>query len=102
MPFGSIQVVIGSNNTVRLGNSVNILCDILQSDPLPAIQWLKNDEVISGENTTALTVQVTNETLAEGNYTCVASNIAGRDSASTLLRSGIGENHTGDKRICTT
>ena len=48
-------------------------------------------EIIAAKEQFLLRINVTTAEDAEGNYTCVASNRVGTDSAFSLLRSGIGE-----------
>ena len=92
MPFISKVFDIGSNDSIQIGFMVSIECRILQGRPLPNITWFKDGvEIDAAKGQFLLRINVTTAEGAEGNYTCVASNRAGSDSAFTLLRSGIGE-----------
>ena len=92
VPFVSRIFDIGSNDSVQIGFFVTIECAILQGLPQPNITWFRDGtEIVGAKEQFFLRINVTTVEEAEGNYTCVASNRAGMDSASTLLRSGVGE-----------
>lgn len=91
VPFISKILDIGSNDSVQIGFLVTIECRVLQGLPQPSITWFKDGvEVVAAKEQFLLRVNVTTAEDAVGNYSCVASNRAGTDSAFTLLRSGIG------------
>ena len=74
---------ISENQTYEKGDNITINC-IAMGSPDIFYQWQANGTDISGETFTTLMLFTVN-TSAGGKYSCVASNHAGDDSASTFV-----------------
>ena len=79
-PEGSVIVSV-SQSISTFGSSVTINCFSL-GGPDNIYAWMKNENIIGNESTLALTDI---DASSGGSYTCLVSNAAGNDSASTTL-----------------
>ena len=71
------------NNTYYEGDNATLVCTS-SGGPNNTYQWLENGENLHGQNSDTLTLQ--NVTASTGGvYTCMVSNIAGSNSASTFV-----------------
>lgn len=72
---------IGGNFSNFTGELVHINCTLIDGFPLPNISWFYMDSEFSNESEIMITVG--NDTIGE--YTCVASNMLGNDSATSFV-----------------
>ena len=79
-PEGSVMVSV-SNNIANIGSSTTFNCSAM-GGPQNIYRWMMNGETIGNEST--LLINDINAS-SGGIYTCLVSNTAGNDSASTTL-----------------
>ena len=79
-PEASVAVTLSSDIST-IGSSVSLFCSAL-GGPNNTFVWMKN-EMIIGNGTTLVVTDI--DAFSGGNYTCLVSNAAGNDSASTTL-----------------
>lgn len=78
----SVSVTVGGVVTTLDGNGVSILCQV-SGVPKPQIRWLKDGEVVQGEGDSYNVEAAAPDD--SGNYSCVASNVAGEAKATTQV-----------------
>ena len=66
--------ISGASNLIVEGNSVNLMCKVVEGRPEPQITWLKNN-TLQGQSLSLFFSEITKED--EGRYTCKAENEAG-------------------------
>ena len=66
--------ISGASNLIIEGNSVNLMCKVVEGRPDPQITWLKNN-TLQGQSLSLFFSEITKED--EGQYTCKAENAAG-------------------------
>lgn len=77
-----LTVALGGVITTLDGNRVSLLCDV-SGVPDPQIKWEKDGtEVQRGGKSYSIETSVGSD---RGNYTCIASNIAGKAKATSRL-----------------
>lgn len=77
-----VSVTVGGVVTTLDGNGVTILCQV-SGFPKPQIRWLKDGEVAQGGGDS---YNVEAAVADNGsNYSCIASNIAGKAKATTQI-----------------
>lgn len=69
--------------TVTEGDTALLTCAVT-GDPLPILMWYHMGTLIAGESETSLTLEGVRED-QEGEYECLASNLAGEDQAVVTL-----------------
>ena len=75
---------IGRNLSNLAGEEVCINCTLIDGFPLPNISWFyMSTELIMFRNSSEIVITVDNDTIGE--YTCVATNALGSDSASSFV-----------------
>ena len=75
---------IGANFSNFIGAQVVINCKLIDGFPLPNISWFYMDtELIMLRNSSEIVVVVDYDTIGE--YTCVATNMLGSDSATSFV-----------------
>ena len=75
---------IGTNLSNLAGEEVCINCTLIDGFPLPNISWFyMNTELIMFRNSSEIVITVDNDTIGE--YTCVATNALGSDSATSFV-----------------
>ena len=79
-PEGSVMVSV-SNNIANIGSSTTFNCSAM-GGPQNIYRWMMNGETIGNESTLLINDI---DASSGGSYTCLVSNAAGNDSASTTL-----------------
>lgn len=75
---------IGANVSNLIGEQVHIRCILIDGFPLPNVSWFyKGSELIMYHNNSEINITVGNDTIGE--YTCVATNRLGSDSAASFV-----------------
>ena len=75
---------IGTNFSDCTAGQVLISCTLIDGFPLPNISWFYMDtELIMFRNSSEIVITVDDDTI--GDYTCVATNILGSDSATSFV-----------------
>ena len=75
---------IGGNFSNFIGEQVVINCTLIDGFPLPNISWFHKDtELIMLRNSSEIVIVVDHDTIGE--YTCVATNMLGSDSATSFV-----------------
>ena len=75
---------IGGNFSDFTGGQVVINCTLIDGFPLPNISWFYMDtELIMFRNSSQIVITVDDDTIGE--YTCVAANMLGSDSATSFV-----------------
>ena len=75
---------IGGNYSNITGGQVRIYCRLIDGFPFPSISWFyMGSELIMFRNSSEISITVENDTIGE--YTCVATNALGMDSASSFV-----------------
>ena len=78
----SVSVTVGGVVTTLDGNGVSILCQA-SGVPKPQIRWLKDGEVVQGGGDSYHVEAAVPDD--GGNYSCIASNVAGEAKATTQV-----------------
>ncbi|KAJ7377501.1 Hemicentin-1 [Desmophyllum pertusum] len=77
VPPSGVQL-LGANQTIREGDSVNLTCIIKKGLPKPDVFWYKNEtRIIEEQSTNLILTKVTDKD--EGSYKCEARNAGGVD-----------------------
>lgn len=77
VPPSGVQL-LGANQTIREGDSVNLTCIIKKGLPKPEVFWYKNEtRIIEEQSTNLILTKVTDKD--EGSYKCEARNAGGVD-----------------------
>ena len=66
--------ISGASNLIIEGNSVNLMCKVMEGRPEPQITWFKNN-TLQGQSLSLFFSEIKKED--EGRYTCKAENEAG-------------------------
>ena len=66
--------ISGASNLIIEGNSVNLMCKVVEGQPEPQITWFKNNK-LQGKSLSLFFSEIKKED--EGRYTCKAENAAG-------------------------
>ena len=75
---------IGGNFSEFTGGQVVINCTLIDGFPLPNVSWFYMDtELIMFRNSSQIVITVDDDTIGE--YTCVATNVLGSDSATSFV-----------------
>lgn len=77
-----VSVTVGGVVTTLDGNGVTILCQV-SGFPKPQIRWLKDGQVVQGEGDSYNVEAAVPDD--GGNYSCIASNVAGEAKATTQV-----------------
>ena len=77
------DVKVTGNNVANRGNDITFTCSS-NGGPNNYYQWLVNNTVLPGENSTTLHLEQVDASFG-GRYTCLVTNRAGNDSFSVIL-----------------